>query len=107
MIRRPPRSTLFPYTTLFRSGLAGFIDRAHAAPADQLKDFELGKHAGNGLNRGRNEARIPAALASRGGAEARLHQAFRADSLRGVSAQRFPATWTCSLRIHNCLSSCF
>src|SRR2546428_7688750 len=27
MIRRPPRSTLFPYTTLFRS---------HAATADQL-----------------------------------------------------------------------
>src|SRR5256885_9382650 len=24
MIRRPPRSTLFPYTTLFRSGLGGF-----------------------------------------------------------------------------------
>src|SRR5260221_6648504 len=24
MIRRPPRSTLFPYTTLFRSGSAGF-----------------------------------------------------------------------------------
>src|SRR2546426_1363723 len=23
MIRRPPRSTLFPYTTLFRSGYAG------------------------------------------------------------------------------------
>src|SRR5260370_42447577 len=29
MIRRPPRSTLFPYTTLFRSdhGMAGFVDR--------------------------------------------------------------------------------
>src|SRR3712207_6985590 len=26
MIRRPPRSTLFPYTTLFRSGLK-YIDR--------------------------------------------------------------------------------
>src|SRR2546430_12304371 len=25
MIRRPPRSTLFPYTTLFRSAFAGFI----------------------------------------------------------------------------------
>src|SRR5436190_10504256 len=25
MIRRPPRSTLFPYTTLFRSGMAQFI----------------------------------------------------------------------------------
>ena len=23
MIRRPPRSTLFPYTTLFRSGIGG------------------------------------------------------------------------------------
>src|SRR3712207_8496819 len=26
MIRRPPRSTLFPYTTLFRSGIAGRVD---------------------------------------------------------------------------------
>src|SRR5256886_12942918 len=26
MIRRPPRSTLFPYTTLFRSGLLKNID---------------------------------------------------------------------------------
>src|SRR3712207_7241264 len=26
MIRRPPRSTLFPYTTLFRSALARFKD---------------------------------------------------------------------------------
>src|SRR2546427_5458567 len=29
MIRRPPRSTLFPYTTLFRSGLLAF--GAHTA----------------------------------------------------------------------------
>src|SRR5256885_11594847 len=26
MIRRPPRSTLFPYTTLFRSGLQSILD---------------------------------------------------------------------------------
>src|SRR5256886_12637286 len=26
MIRRPPRSTLFPYTTLFRSGVARMAD---------------------------------------------------------------------------------
>src|SRR5256885_4276039 len=25
MIRRPPRSTLFPYTTLFRSGVAALV----------------------------------------------------------------------------------
>src|SRR2546430_9994039 len=32
MIRRPPRSTLFPYTTLFRSG------RAARFAADSLRD---------------------------------------------------------------------
>src|SRR2546425_1909695 len=37
MIRRPPRSTLFPYTTLFRSlvrrgGEGGDRDRLHVAP---------------------------------------------------------------------------
>src|SRR3712207_5206332 len=32
MIRRPPRSTLFPYTTLFRSGVEGVLSRA----AEQL-----------------------------------------------------------------------
>src|SRR5256885_17122737 len=32
MIRRPPRSTLFPYTTLFRS----LLDRDHALLADLL-----------------------------------------------------------------------
>src|SRR5205807_4944369 len=32
MIRRPPGSTLFPYTTLFRSGLAQFRLAARGAP---------------------------------------------------------------------------
>src|SRR3712207_7777276 len=32
MIRRPPRSTLFPYTTLFRSVLGGPPVAQHAAP---------------------------------------------------------------------------
>src|SRR5438445_7476341 len=30
MIRRPPRSTLFPYTTLFRSVALGFQRRGHS-----------------------------------------------------------------------------
>src|SRR5256885_13145947 len=34
MIRRPPRSTLFPYTTLFRSGLRGRVAQpVHAVRA--------------------------------------------------------------------------
>src|SRR3989442_8726518 len=32
MIRRPPRSTLFPYTTLFRSQLAGKTGSPAVAP---------------------------------------------------------------------------
>src|SRR3712207_8102270 len=31
MIRRPPRSTLFPYTTLFRSQAGAFVQRLHGA----------------------------------------------------------------------------
>src|SRR3989475_9583475 len=34
MIRRPPRSTLFPYTTLFRSPVG--LDRADVAPVGGL-----------------------------------------------------------------------
>src|SRR2546422_5148287 len=34
MIRRPPRSTLFPYTTLFRSGLEFADYRAYVAGDD-------------------------------------------------------------------------
>src|SRR3712207_7054190 len=32
MIRRPPRSTLFPYTTLFRSGVYAAFTRPAATP---------------------------------------------------------------------------
>src|SRR2546429_3682666 len=33
MIRRPPRSTLFPYTTLFRSVLFGALSGSHSVAA--------------------------------------------------------------------------
>src|SRR3712207_7957130 len=32
MIRRPPRSTLFPYTTLFRSMVRSFVELARVEP---------------------------------------------------------------------------
>src|SRR2546422_1198908 len=38
MIRRPPRSTLFPYTTLFRSGGDG--DGVAAAAPEELRRHE-------------------------------------------------------------------
>src|ERR1041385_9498805 len=36
MIRRPPRSTLFPYTTLFRSYQCAFACSRRAGDADEL-----------------------------------------------------------------------
>src|SRR5437667_7520127 len=35
MIRRPPRSTLFPYTTLFRSVIAHLVTQAARARVDE------------------------------------------------------------------------
>src|SRR2546426_2753401 len=43
MIRRPPRSTLFPYTTLFRSP-RGDEARAVAAPQQLVAQLQLGRH---------------------------------------------------------------
>src|SRR2546427_11990656 len=43
MIRRPPRSTLFPYTTLFRSGMCGLQTSHRYGNATMLaSDFVLG-----------------------------------------------------------------
>src|SRR2546425_8224503 len=41
MIRRPPRSTLFPYTTLFRSAAAQLVTRA---PGGQGAVREVAEH---------------------------------------------------------------
>src|SRR3989442_14853844 len=48
MIRRPPRSTLFPYTTLFRSPVCGRIVKLERGPLriqlDDVRFEELGAH---------------------------------------------------------------
>src|SRR5256885_11978486 len=56
MIRRPPRSTLFPYTTLFRSHagpLARKGDRAHRAPARDQGRAEPGAGGSRVIGQGR------------------------------------------------------
>src|SRR3712207_7544372 len=70
MIRRPPRSTLFPYTTLFRSlGLAGravasgYLDderREHrrAGADERQKDAGLLVHRARGLRADRKSTRL-------------------------------------------------
>src|SRR5688572_33289673 len=41
MIRRPPRSTLFPYTTLFRFHRARYLPLGHAGAARGPGRFEI------------------------------------------------------------------
>src|SRR3712207_7074574 len=65
MIRRPPRSTLFPYTTLFRS----LEDRARPVVDRDLRDLPARLAAG----RPREPADLPAARALR------VHLALGAD----------------------------
>src|SRR5256885_12876057 len=46
MIRRPPRSTLFPYTTLFRSGGNERPDRGAGRPGRRVHPkWAMGRHA--------------------------------------------------------------
>ena len=54
MIRRPPRSTLFPYTTLFRSGYFFHF------PIEGVRVFQPLSHGGqtSSNNGGRNDKQI-------------------------------------------------
>src|SRR2546430_5730429 len=52
MIRRPPRSTLFPYTTLFRSGPVLTEEAVGDEPAHQREQVAAGneqRHVGAGI----------------------------------------------------------
>src|SRR3712207_6942975 len=54
MIRRPPRSTLFPYTTLFRSKSPGVgEDKSRAVTVDQVQDSVLDVRPDRGWSRWR------------------------------------------------------
>src|SRR5947208_13137827 len=72
MMRRPPRSTLFPYTTLFRSErLAGELAVAHDAlgspvtPAGRLVDQQGALHAGERSEEHTSELQSPYHLVCR------------------------------------------
>src|SRR5258707_8252607 len=54
MIRRPPRSTLFPYTTLFRSQLAALFERLVDDDRSRLQAQRAHRWAsGTGISRSR------------------------------------------------------
>src|SRR6185312_403833 len=88
MIRRPPRSTLFPYTTLFRSPRRGLARAAGRLAADE-GGAARGRRSGSGAARaedtdgeGGGRARLP--LAAPG---ARRPPAGRAPRLPGADRE--------------------
>src|ERR1035438_9771759 len=105
MIRRPPRSTLFPYTTLFRSisaagdegrqiGLGRQIDfpirsEEHTSELQSLRHLvcRLLLEKKSSI-RPRPSGNSPARPATRGGCRARLRRLF---FQRPTSPHRFPA----------------
>src|SRR5688572_32946596 len=57
MIRRPPRSTLFPYTTLFRSFNLGNIHHDHARYAEAEASYRNALALNNSYPDARSEER--------------------------------------------------
>src|SRR3712207_7645681 len=94
MIRRPPRSTLFPYTTLFRS--ADLV----AVPGDVLD-----QHVGQGLVRADLGGRGDAELAHASSSPARPVRApspgpRRGPSRANLAAAHYPAVGTARSEEH-------
>src|SRR3712207_8934376 len=56
MIRRPPRSTLFPYTTLFRSRVTNLIYSSLGALAPNVLRHPSSRARGRGLSSEREDA---------------------------------------------------
>src|SRR2546430_17724430 len=78
MIRRPPRSTLFPYTTLFRSAGA---ETLHGPPRDERPDV-VGRRAADRANAEedhRADADEPAGAAIDGAPREREDRRVRAE----------------------------
>src|SRR5256885_5119235 len=102
MIRRPPRSTLFPYTTLFRSRPLGDGRVGGVAQVDgeDLVELEGGVAAHQDINRDRLGARLNSnhlltahaevGLTTRGAAGAARIPDGSARGGRQVSAARHP-----------------
>ena len=68
MIRRPPRSTLFPYTTLFRSG-----EEPAAAAVNDEEAVALDREVRRDTRRGRGAAREVALGSARPHARSEEH----------------------------------
>src|SRR5207249_11531504 len=85
MLRRPPRSTLFPYTTLFRSRYVAFTRGDHSA-------LPVGLLPGSTPNESVSAA-IVAGLSGRNGTSSRTPIATRSRALGDHESCRYAPAW--------------
>src|SRR3712207_7900550 len=75
MMRRPPRSTLFPYTTLFRSLVERRADRAHVhGPGARRLEREVDERVPGGGDRADLVGDRPRGMVHPSGAHARSEE---------------------------------
>src|SRR2546430_10029510 len=91
MIRRPPRSTLFPYTTLFRSQRAGDIAAARATYQKAAQDFQrqLNKVARDSFKEAELHAVLGRAYAGLGEAASAIAEGQKAIAMHPTSKDPF------------------
>src|SRR2546429_7130186 len=100
MIRRPPRSTLFPYTPLFRSGRIGDLIR-RGDRAVPRRDRERHRHAGDGIAAPVRSEEHTSELQSR------LHLVCRLLLEKKKTVTSNSAASTAPLHTHNHTRTCF
>src|SRR6266581_5828474 len=87
MIRRPPRSTLFPYTTLFRSAMARRPPREHPARQGRQRQGRSEEHT--------SELQSPVHLVCRLLLEKKKKNQLRTSLTRHATRKQMQACRTC------------
>src|SRR5256886_12878147 len=88
MIRRPPRSTLFPYTTLFRSAkMSGMFEVVFCAP-----EATVDVHNNRKWTAALGQTQLPKLIGIGPVGEAGLYRGWRAGGNRGCWDFFFPPT---------------
>src|SRR2546430_14913768 len=82
MIRRPPRSTLFPYTTLFRSEIPGGDARAGFCGKRTKRVHAFDGCRGNGVQADRRVDCAQSCLLEEGGRKGGSRRAHRTGTIR-------------------------
>src|SRR5438093_4353929 len=100
MFRRPPRSTLFPYTTLFRSAMAkagkglleGTLQAGTSAVSDKLLDL-VGLGGKSAADKGKDTRDYLAAAFPELNAWERAEPLFRSDRKSGSAGMPRPISY--------------